>query len=481
MADPQNLYGTREAHPYANIFPLLPETELKALADDIAVHGLREPVWVHRDGRIIDGRNRWRACELAGVEPECRTYQGDDAGLLGFVISLNLHRRHLDESQRSMVAATIANMGVGRPSSNPANLPLFSGEEDRTAAPAVSQAEAAKLLNVGERSVRDARKVQEHGVPELAEKVVAGRTSVSAAAAIAEAEEKEQREALAAAEEAGRRAAAGAREREAAAEAARAEEKEIIRRANEIKRRKKEQKEQQKRERAQKLAEQAAEAAQLIGLHTDAATPQAGQWWQLGRHRLYCGDSTDAEFIKAAEGAAFAFADPPYNAGKADWDQDFTWQHDYLTETAGTVAVTPGISAIQDFFAATAMPYRWSMAAWITNGMTRGALGFGNWIYLALFSHGESLHRNAQDVLRITIDTATTAETNHASRKPARLLVDLIDLFTDKGDTVVDPFLGSGTTLFAADQTGRTCIGAELDLNHCGEIIAKYGPEAQPL
>ena len=205
------------------------------------------------------------------------------------------------------------------------------------------------------------------------------------------------------------------------------------------------------------------------------------QWWELGEHLLYCGDSADPAFAEQTRGAAFAFADPPYNAGKADWDEGFTWRHDYLADAAKVTAVTPGISAIADMFAVTAMPYRWSMAAWITNGMTRGALGFGNWIYIALFSTQESIHRNAQDHLRITVNAATTDETAHASRKPAALLVELLDLFTDAGDTVVDPFLGSGTTLFAAERTGRRCVGAELDAGHCREIIARYGPEARPL
>ncbi len=48
-------------HPVANIFPLMGEAELDALAEDIRANGLREPVWLHRDGRIVDGRNRWLA------------------------------------------------------------------------------------------------------------------------------------------------------------------------------------------------------------------------------------------------------------------------------------------------------------------------------------------------------------------------------------------------------------------------------------
>lgn len=211
-----------------------------------------------------------------------------------------------------------------------------------------------------------------------------------------------------------------------------------------------------------------------------AKSVQPGQWWQLGDHLLYCGDSADEVFTARATGAAFAFADPPYNAGKADWDHGFAWRHDYLADAADIVAVTPGISAIPDFHAATKMPYHWAMAAWITNGMTRGALGFGNWIYVALFSHAESIHKGMQDHLRISVSQAAPS-TRHESRKPSELLVELIEAFTGEGDTVIDPFLGSGTTLFAADQAGRRCIGAEIEPEFCSEIITRYGPEAKPL
>jgi len=206
-----------------------------------------------------------------------------------------------------------------------------------------------------------------------------------------------------------------------------------------------------------------------------AKSVQAGDWWQLGEHLLYCGDSADEAFTSQASGQ-FAFADPPYNAGKADWDHDFTWRHDYLAQVADIVAVTPGISAIPDFHAATSMPYKWAMSAWITNGMTRGALGFGNWIYVALFSEADSIHREMQDHLRINISSATPS-TSHQSRKPAELLVALIESFTEPGDTIIDPFLGSGTTLFAAEQAGRKCIGAEIEPEFCAEILARFGPE----
>lgn len=200
--------------------------------------------------------------------------------------------------------------------------------------------------------------------------------------------------------------------------------------------------------------------------------PAEPGWHKLGPHLLYCGDSTDPAFIEACKGT-FAFADPPYNAGKADWDDGFEWDHDYLIEAADIVAVTPGIAALKGFHTITTMPYQWSIAAEITNGMTRGALGFGNWIYVALFSNG-SLYRNAKDYLRVPAHTGDDKGGNHAARKPLRLLTELIGLFTSKGDTVIDPFLGSGTTLIAADRLERRCIGAETDPMHCAEIIARY-------
>ena len=103
----------RTFHSIADIFPMMSDDELDRLAEDIRAHGLREPIWLHSDGRIIDGRNRYLACQRLGREPATRTFEGEDAELLAFVLSHNLHRRHLNESQRAMVATRIANLGHG--------------------------------------------------------------------------------------------------------------------------------------------------------------------------------------------------------------------------------------------------------------------------------------------------------------------------------------------------------------------------------
>jgi hypothetical protein len=151
-----------EAHPLADIFPLLDEPELGELAADIAEHGQREPIVTYED-RVLDGRNRLRACLMAGVKPWFKPFDGVDP--LAFVVSANLRRRHLNESQRAMIAARLATLRLGA-NQHSEGLPI---------------GRASTLLNIGERSVARAREVLESGEPELARAVDAGELSVSGA------------------------------------------------------------------------------------------------------------------------------------------------------------------------------------------------------------------------------------------------------------------------------------------------------------
>jgi ParB-like chromosome segregation protein Spo0J len=221
-------------------------------------------------------------------------------------------------------------------------------------------------------------------------------------------------------------------------------------------------------------------AEQLIretdGAQGDVDTTRAvlaGQWWALGKHRLFCGDSASDEFMTAIDEAAFSFADPPYGEGVGDWDGAFLWGHDWLSEKSAVVAVTPGIVNLFDFARKTAMPYRWTFTCWLNNGMTRGELGFGNCILVPLFSHS-SLYRNAQDFMQVSISVADTSETDHRGRKPTGLVAHLMKLYSEEEQTVVDPFLGSGTTLLVAEKLGRQCIGAEIEPEFCLHIIARW-------
>ncbi len=88
-------------HPACTVFPQLPEVDLQDLAADIAANGLRNPI-VLWEGKILDGRNRYLACEIAQVEPRFTEFEGDDP--IGWVVSQNLVRRHLTASQKAVVA-----------------------------------------------------------------------------------------------------------------------------------------------------------------------------------------------------------------------------------------------------------------------------------------------------------------------------------------------------------------------------------------
>jgi len=158
-------------HSVAEIFPLMTDTEFANLCADILQNGLREEIWTH-DDQIIDGRNRYNACLQTGVEPRFRAWHGTGS-LVAFVVSLNLHRRHLSESQRAMVGARIATMRQGERS----DLLPDGGR--------LSQTDAAHLLNVSVRSVSRAAKVLDEGVQGLTDMVEAGELSVATASAIA--------------------------------------------------------------------------------------------------------------------------------------------------------------------------------------------------------------------------------------------------------------------------------------------------------
>lgn len=174
----------KKIHPACDVFPLMSPGDLRALADDIQANGLKFPIETRRtnDGLfVIDGRNRLDALELLGIQivddkgewkhPKYIHYGGKrtDAEIAAEVITYNLRRRDLSQSQRAIAAAKLANMSAGNPTfgSNPATLPNRP----------VSQSEAAALTGVSERSVRAAKKVLREA-PEYVGYIESGEATV---------------------------------------------------------------------------------------------------------------------------------------------------------------------------------------------------------------------------------------------------------------------------------------------------------------
>lgn len=100
---------TPEPHPAAAAWPMLPEPDLRRLAEDVRANGLRHPIVLDAGGLILDGRNRLAACQIAGVTPEYETYDGDP---VAYVLSANNERRHLSLPERAAATAlTLATNG----------------------------------------------------------------------------------------------------------------------------------------------------------------------------------------------------------------------------------------------------------------------------------------------------------------------------------------------------------------------------------
>ena len=91
-------------HPAAAVFPMLPDDELAELAEDIKANGLLHPIVRNTQGQIVDGRNRYAACRLAGVAPTFTTL-ADDVDALTYILSENIRRRHMSRGQQAMAVA----------------------------------------------------------------------------------------------------------------------------------------------------------------------------------------------------------------------------------------------------------------------------------------------------------------------------------------------------------------------------------------
>ncbi len=426
-----------------NLFPLQPE-ELKLLEESILAEGVRDAliVWP-KDGELIlvDGHNRYRIAKQHGIPFEIKEKCFNDIDeVLEWVDFNQLGRRNLLEEQRDTILGRLYKRKkgpVGRPP-----VPSSGNVDKMSTFPSSTIAkEIAKRTGFNERTIRRSAdfvnavdKIKEIS-PKAAEQIMNGKI----------------KDALTTLPQVVKKSPEILKDIAGHLEKSPGKIKDILR---EIKFNKINSKESDKvNERLIKVS--------------------LGDWWQLGRHILYCGDTSREEFISKLPHFTFTFADPPYNAGVDEWDANFEWKHDWLIEKSDIVIVTPGIASLFDFARKTTMPYKWSIACWIDNGRARGALGFGNWIYAAIFSKN-SIYCNSQDFVKVSLTPKENDDTNHRGRKPLSFLKWLIETFTKKDDVILDPFLGSGTTLIAAEQAGRICYGGEISPEYCSEIISRW-------
>lgn len=189
---------------------------------------------------------------------------------------------------------------------------------------------------------------------------------------------------------------------------------------------------------------------------------------------IYNADCRDV--LPTLSRARLGFADPPYGVGMgygAAYDDDAGAAHTEMTTASlamlraitEVTLLTPGIRNLWSF------PRPTWVLGWFKPGSTRRSDlgGFNEWEPVLMYGK----HRIYNDAKRLP-DVANHAkyEGKHPCPKPMNLLQWLIDATTEVGDTVIDPFLGSGTTAIAAKNLGRKAVGIEIEERYC-EIAAR--------
>jgi protein gp37 len=162
----QGELGGYEQHPLSAMFPAMAAEEFAELRADIAKYGLRQAITLYQ-GKVLDGWHRCRCCSETGTEIRTDEFKGNEREALAFVLSSNVNRRHLTTSDRSLIAARLAT--------------LKHGEHKRDHLAPLKIGEAAASLAVSPNSVKRARKLLDHGNPELIARVQSHELSVSAA------------------------------------------------------------------------------------------------------------------------------------------------------------------------------------------------------------------------------------------------------------------------------------------------------------
>ena len=222
---------------------------------------------------------------------------------------------------------------------------------------------------------------------------------------------------------------------------------------------------------------------------------QPGDLWILGEHRLLCGDSTKAEDVERlmdGKKADMVFTDPPYGVAYQSNFREKTPKFDVLQNddriiTEWLPLVSKHSSGFVFIWTTWKVLYPWLEAtkdfASITNvvvwhkpggglGDLKGTYATDHEIALVYNRGSQLTGKRIGSVWEITRDALSSYL--HPTQKPVALAEQAFETTTQKNDLILDLFLGSGSTLIAAEKTGRKCYGMELDPKYCDVIVKRW-------
>ena len=175
-------------------------------------------------------------------------------------------------------------------------------------------------------------------------------------------------------------------------------------------------------------------------------------------YTLHLGDCLEYMKSMPDKSVDAVITDPPYGCGKADWDDDFpiAWYSE-AKRIGKFVAIITGSSGLKDSIPLVGEDFVDVISARNLNGMTRSPIGFGNWL-VCVIANGKP--KQGTTFLEFSVRGDMP---KHPTPKPIEYMQKIVERLTKPTDTILDPFMGSGTTGVAAIQLGRNFIGCEID------------------
>lgn len=217
----------------------------------------------------------------------------------------------------------------------------------------------------------------------------------------------------------------------------------------------------------------------------ETAISKTGDLWTLGNHRLLCGDATKEEDVKRlmdGKKADVGFCDPPYNVGyEYNEHEDDMDSKEYLKFNKKWFSLLKSISESQIITPGRRNQPVWynieipfTECCWIkTNAITRGkATKFACWEPI-FFYNKPTQRKRTNDVFDFPIGMQKEVG-DHTCPKPLKLIADIVDNYSENGQSITDLFGGSGTTLIASEQLNRICYMMEIDPHYCDVILQRY-------
>lgn len=183
---------------------------------------------------------------------------------------------------------------------------------------------------------------------------------------------------------------------------------------------------------------------------------------------IYHGDCRD--ILPQLPNVDAVITDPPYGCGKTYLDHAFPTEW-YSFVKASLVIIITGSAGLKDSISLVGDDFVDVIAARNLNGMTKSSIGFGNWL-AAVVAKGTP--RRGVNTFDFIVDGVMP---DHPTPKPKQYMQRLVARVTDEGQTVCDPFMGSGTTLVAAKNLGRKAIGIEIEERYCEIAVKRLAQE----